>query len=438
MGSYASLTIGDLELYWTKNDVDPALMMLYTNQDKRVIPRSLIAESNSEDGDSDETPEYEVKYVTTLAIAKDRLEFMGFTLDIVNQAFGEGLIRARDELNERQSYSWVANSEEIQQIFNEEEQVLSTLTLDAWLEGFVYIVRNGLKPARHKYNDTLDQSLSPVVRYMLQRGYEELYGFPTDDFRVFMRAAVEITGTDADLAYDITDLVAGGYIDIDHDLCSYTRLQLAEEFVLNHKVVVLTEGITDCHALEGSLRLLYPHLADYYSFMDFEGARVPGSAGALASTIKAFIGACIVNRIIAFFDNDTAALAAMRALRDITIPDNVRVLRYPDIEIAHAYPTLGPQGTINMNVNGLAGSLEIYFGEDVLRRNDGSLTPVQWRGYDVTLNQYQGEILNKGELQERFLEKLRMCQSNPDLIENYDWSGIRAIIESLKTAFHVR
>ncbi len=91
-----------------------------------------------------------------------------------------------------------------------------------------------------------------------------------------------------------------------------------------------------------------------------------------------------------------------------------------------------------MNVNGLAGSLEIYFGEDVLRRNDGSLTPVQWRGYDVALNQYQGEILNKGELQERFLEKLRMCQSNPDLIENYDWSGIRAIIESLKTAFHVR
>ena len=141
MGSYASLTIGDLELYWTKNDVNPAVMMLYTDQDKRVIPRTVIAESNSEDGDSDETPEYEVKYVTTLAVAKDRLEFMGFTLGIVKQAFEEWLIRARDELNERRSYSWVTNSEEIQQIFNEEEQVLSTLTIDAWLEGFVYIVR---------------------------------------------------------------------------------------------------------------------------------------------------------------------------------------------------------------------------------------------------------------------------------------------------------
>lgn len=92
MGSYASLTIGDLELYWTKNDVDPAVMMLYTDQDKRVIPRSHIAESNSEDGNSDETPECEVKYVTTLAVAKDRLEFMGFTLGIVKQAFEEGLI----------------------------------------------------------------------------------------------------------------------------------------------------------------------------------------------------------------------------------------------------------------------------------------------------------------------------------------------------------
>lgn len=437
MGSYASLKIGDLELYWTKNDVDPAVMMLYTDQDKRVIQRPLIAESNSHADDSDEIPEYDVKYVTTLAVAKDRLEFMGFTLGSVKQSFEEGLLREREELNERRSYSWVANSEEIQQIFTEEEQVLSVLTLDIWLEGFGYIVREGLQPARHKFDDTLDQSLSPVVRYMLQRGYDELYGFPTDDFRVFMRAAVEITANDADLAYNITDLVAGGYVDVGYDLCSYARWQLAEEFVLNHKIVVLTEGSTDCRALEGALRLLYPHLADYYSFMDFEGARVQGSAGALASMIKAFIGAGIVNRVIAFFDNDTAALVAMRALRDIAIPDNVRVLRYPDIEIAHAYPTLGPQGTLNMNVNGLAGSLEIYFGEDVLTRNDGSLTPVQWRGYDVAVHQYQGEILNKSELQERFLEKLRMCQATPDLIEDYDWSGIRAIIKSLKTAFHV-
>ena len=76
-----------------------------------------------------------------------------------------------------------------------------------------------------------------------------------------------------------------------------------------------------------------------------------------ASTIKAFIGACIVNRIIAFFDNDTAALAAMRALRDITIPDNDEQSCATQIlKLLMLIRVLGPQGTINMNVNGLAGS----------------------------------------------------------------------------------
>ncbi|MDB6037409.1 MAG: hypothetical protein JWM99_1250 [Verrucomicrobiales bacterium] len=37
---------------------------------------------------------------------------------------------------------------------------------------------------------------------------------------------------------------------------------------------------------------------------------------------------------------------------------------------------------IHMDVNGLAASLEIYFGEDVLIRKDGTLTPIHWRGFD--------------------------------------------------------
>ena len=77
---------------------------------------------------------------------------------------------------------------------------------------------------------------------------------------------------------------------------------------------------------------------------------------------------------------------------------------------------------------GLRAALEIYYGEDVLRRNDGSLTPVQWRGYDVALNQYCGEILNKGELQERFLEKLRMYNLIQTLLRTMIGQELRAIM----------
>jgi hypothetical protein len=170
--------------------------------------------------------------------------------------------------------------------------------------------------------------------------------------------------------------------------------------------------------------------------MDFDGAKVAGSAGVLISTVKSFIGAGIVNRVVAFLDNDTAARAATRGLRGITIPNTMRVFHYPEIEIATNYPTLGPQGTVNMNINGLAGSLELYFGEDIIRDNNGNFIPIQWRGYDEGLKQYQGEILHKDELQTRFLEKINKAKADAEVLKEADWTGIRAILEKLRTAFH--
>jgi hypothetical protein len=35
--------------------------------------------------------------------------------------------------------------------------------------------------------------------------------------------------------------------------------------------------------------------------------------------------------------------------------DNVRVVQYPSIELAKNYPTIGPSGVSNVDVNGLAG-----------------------------------------------------------------------------------
>ena len=69
-------------------------------------------------------------------------------------------------------------------------------------------------------------------------------------------------------------------IDGDRDLrrhvephCGCARRCSAEEFVVNHKVVVLTEGSTDKLGRQRRFRLLYPHLSDYDSFMDINGRR---------------------------------------------------------------------------------------------------------------------------------------------------------------------
>jgi len=441
MGSCSVVRIGDLTFHSVKRDFDPAVMLLFTETDKRV---HLYSPGEEQDQVHEELyklfgeePLTVVEYVTSLAVVKDRIEFMGFTLPFIRRAFREGVEKRLAELAQRRDDPNWRKHDVLRKSLAREERVLHSLTFDTWLEDFAYIVRSKLKRDIGYLldeDDSTDQ-LSLALRYMLG-GIHPFFGFPTYDFRVFMRAAVEITGTDAELEYDLTEIVASEYYHADEDFCSYARRDLVEDFAVDHKTVVLTEGKSDKWVLEGSLRLLYPHLADYYSFMNFKGVRAPGGASVLVATLKAFIGAGIVNRIVAFFDNDTAAQSAMRSLNAIDIPENVRVLRYPDIPIARSYPTLGPQGMATMDINGLAGSIELYFGRDILVNKNGYLTPIQWRGYDEALQQYQGEVTNKRELQARFLEKLQSCQANRDLIGTYDWSDIQVILDAMRTAFH--
>jgi hypothetical protein len=71
--------------------------------------------------------------------------------------------------------------------------------------------------------------------------------------------------------------------------------------------------------------------------------------------------------------------------------------------------------------------------EHALVQDDGSLTPVQWKGYDPSLKQYQGELLNKSKLQAGFFKKLEKALSDPSLIETQDWGGMRLILDAIRS-----
>ncbi len=272
---------------------------------------------------------------------------------------------------------------------------------------------------------------------MLGDDPEMLFRFSPCDMRFLFRAVVEAC-PHAIWHMDISELVNGGYYEITDNVAADARRQLVSDYPVNTKVVVLTEGKTDQRILEASLTLLYPHLSDYFSFMDFDGVSAPGGAGQLVNTVKAFAGAGITNRVVALFDNDTAARAALRGLDNVVLPSSVKVLQYPSITLASNYPTIGPSGLVMMDVNGLAGSLEMYLGEDVLRRDEGTLMPVHWHGFDAGIRAYQGEIQNKGVLLETFMAKLNAASANPELIPAQDWIGIRAILDMLRQAFENR
>jgi len=435
MGSYSYLRLAEYEIWSTKCDIEPIIMTLYSANDKIITtypPRPELGDLYNKYAVQIEDV---VKYSASLHIIKDRLELMGFTLPHIKTKFEHAINFRLDELSQEYKHPW-SNSEPLKELRAREKAILEKLSFDDWLKYFSHIFINQLKPDTHSFfQDSSKDTTSQTISYMLSHRNGP-FGFPCEDFREFIRASIENIDTNLELVYDLTELIDGEYFDKDDNFCSIALRYIVDEYILNPKIIVLTEGKFDKLVLENSLRLLYPHLSEYYSFMDYQSSKSQGGAGTLALTLKVFIGAGIINRIVAFFDNDTAASAAMRSLEDITIPPNVRVSTYPDIPVADSYPTLGPQGTVDANINGLACSIELYLGQDVLANRDGFLTPVQWKSYDELLHQYQGEVINKAELQRRFKSKLKACQRDPSLVEQYDWSSIRAILNSLLTAFH--
>jgi hypothetical protein len=182
--------------------------------------------------------------------------------------------------------------------------------------------------------------------------------------------------------------------------------------------------------LASAIEILMPHLAGYVKFLDYEVGN-EGGASAAVRTLKSFAAAGISNRIMAIFDNDSAAYEAVMTLKSSKLPSHYRVMHYPDLDLANKYPTLGPQGDAVMNVNRLAGSIELYLGSDVLTTENGALMPVQWKGYMGKVKSYQGEVVDKAALQRAFQEKLKFARADPRNVRKQDWSGLQLILDKL-------
>jgi hypothetical protein len=443
MGTFTSLTVDGYEIVSTKSWADPTVMTIFSESDRycRLVRmdseenRHVVADKVKYDRglDSDEE-EIEVGYNAPGWVIRDRLEANGFTINTCRAVF-VGSIKSRiEELEELGK-----EDREVYDLYSEEIALLKELSFDKWLEEFSVLKREGTHSWHlHKWSENhTPRVVSRIAKYMLteEGAGAGIFGFLCPDIRYFVRAVVHACGEDAVFEQDLSGVISAGWYERDEAVVESARASLISDFPSNAKIIILTEGITDRRAIEGSLRLIYPHLLDLYSFMDFDGPGAKGGADQLVHTLKAFIGAGIANRVIAVFDNDTGALSALRGLRQEMLPASMRVLNYPLLEIARNYPTLGPSGLVNMDVNGLAGSLEMYFGEDILKQDDGSLTPVQWKGYDSGLRQYQGELLNKSQLQSDFFAKLEQALTNSSVFQTQDWNAMRLILDSIRSAF---
>lgn len=439
MGSYTDLSVGGYPVLETKSYASLEALTIFRESDKAIVDRK-IADRNvlvwgePDLRDKDETEQAFV-YRASVLVVKARLNVMGFTLGRVQQDFHS----IRD--SEIAKYtSWLEEEEGegeggFENSFNEhikgKIELLRSISFPKYLEALRKITSQNKRIYELKRDGFL--SNDPIARYIAadDEGFE--FGFFCNDVRSLIRAFCEISQEETDVIQDLTEVMHAGYYQTDDEAANDAVDSLTAGYPETARQIILTEGSTDAHILDHAMTLLYPHLRDYYSFLDFESSRSSGGAGQLASLVKAFAGTGIKNRVIALFDNDTAGREAASALRLVSLPSNIRVTHYPEADYLKSYDTIGPTGSLIADVNRVAASIELYLGHDVLLEPNGDRLPVQWKGYSEALCSYQGEVLHKSKIRDRFMEKVRTAKR--DGTANGDWTGLQAILLHLFAAF---
>ncbi len=258
------------------------------------------------------------------------------------------------------------------------------------------------------------------------------------DERTILRLALDVV-EDAErvVHYNLDDLASRRIVTRGSPITDQAREDQREGVARDALLVVLTEGSSDSRLLTDAVTVTHPHLSGFLRFMDFS-AGAEGSAASLAKLVRSFIGAGIAHRVLGLADNDTAAYDALQSLKREGLPDGYRLLHYPDLPLLESYPTLGPHlsGLAPMNINGKAGSLEMYLGKDLLTV-DGNLIPVQWTSYIEGQRNYQGAIAkhHKGRIHEAFRDKVATARRNPEARSIQDWGGVDAIVQAILAAF---
>jgi hypothetical protein len=415
MGSYGDLCIGGLRIASIKNHVHPELLSVFTDN----MYSSRIAEASEFYVDTEPGATVTAhEFSAPGHIVADRLDILGFTRDKVYHALDRRFDQARD------MHALLVQGSA------DQKYLAQTEAERAYLKD--YKAQNWIADLRSAVTNPAEESFAPgTIKWLM-------FHVDQEDERLALRAAL-LARPDDLVRLDVTDLVAGGFInDCPVGICASGLNAMRAVAAAHAPIVVLTEGKTDIAVLEPALRLLYPHLGDLVRFMDY-GERPAGGAGPLINTVRSFAAAGIVNRVVALFDNDTAATDALRSLDRARLPHNIRVRQYPPIDLARHYPVLGPPpadaGFAYTDVNGLAGSIEMYLGRDLLTLPDGTFRPVQWRAYVPGARQYQGEITDKQALHDAYREKVSRAEADPSHIAQQDWSGIHTILALILQAF---
>jgi hypothetical protein len=433
VGSFSDLRIAGYSVISQKYRNAPEVLSIFVEADKVNAKRSPDRPRQLSPDEDDDFSGY-CSSVTSIA---DRLDLMGFTEAVARADFTLSLKCEIAETAELWNGSHDSDDPLYTALYAERDAkitFLSELSFDEWVQAVARIRSNrvewrGYDAEARKivYGRTLD----PLESFILNEKYDTEHfplGYFCSDLRFLIRAYLLSAKPQDLVVLDNTDMVHAGYFECETRIVEQARMSIAAEARTVEKLLVLTEGPSDSRVLQRSLDALYPHLREFVSFLDHGQFSVAGGTGNLMNLLRGLAGAGVSNRVVALFDNDAAGTVQCLKAQAMPLPPNFRVIQLPRLHWAEQYPTLGPTGLVEADINGLARSIELYLGMSALRDQTNCLMPIQWFGFEHSLSRYQGELLDKRLVQERYFEMLRTGRA--------DTSDMQGVLRHILGSFH--
>lgn len=190
------------------------------------------------------------------------------------------------------------------------------------------------------------------------------------------------------------------------------------------KILIATEGASDARIIKRALKILRPDVADFFNFVDVDERHHFWGTGNLVKFAEGLLRIDLQNKVLFLFDNDAEGVDAYQKLNALKLPGNMRSMLLPDLDDFRSFPTRGPEGVSNSDINGRAAAIECY-----LDLNVPAYGPAQvlWSNYKRDIDAWHGALEFKESYQRHFYNQAPEAL----LAASYDVSKLLKLLDAL-------